>query len=324
MAKGFSFDGALMFPYRAAHLGSFLWKYALAFALVGSALTALFLYLVRDVLFGIFDAVEQLESSGTDDLDLIFDTLLRSLGPLVPWLVLSILVSWVVWAMFATASQRRYIRNEDFHLAFGADELRMMGAGAIWYTAQSLVSIVPLVVMAPVFTSIFAVERGDISEDAFFSLMFSRMGILLLLMLLFLPFYIFFATRFSPIFAITVKERKIDFAGAWIASRGRFWQILGAYFIISIVGGMVVGFIASLAQMVLMPAMMNNPVLMQDVPDIRAMFTPAMIIAMMIYLFIRYFASGLLMHVVDGPAAFAARHDPRGGIDDAEQIATFD
>ena len=143
-------------------------------------------------------------------------------------------------------------------------------------------------------------------------------------MLIFLPVYVFFATRFSPVFGMTVKEGKIDFGGAWIASRGRFWPILGAYLIIAVVGGMVGGFVGSLAQLILMPAMMSSPVMMQDVPDVRALFSPAVVISMLVYMFVRFFVSGLLMHFAQGPAAFAARHDPRGSVDDALRVTEFD
>ncbi|HRX75342.1 MAG TPA: hypothetical protein P5341_14630, partial [Hyphomonas sp.] len=110
MNRGFTFDGALMFPFNAAHARSFIWKYALTFAIVGTVLTGLFLFLIRGVLFDFMDAMEALDSSGVEDMETIFGTMFQLLVPLAPWLVLSTLVSWAVWAMFSTATQRRYIR----------------------------------------------------------------------------------------------------------------------------------------------------------------------------------------------------------------------
>lgn len=324
MDKGFTFDGALMFPFRAAHVRSFPWIFALAFAGVGTVLIGLLFYLVRDTFFAMFDMLEQLSEAGTEDVELILGTMFRSLAPLIPWAILATLVSWIVWAMFETATQRRYIRDERFYLSFGGDEIRMMGVGFVWYAAQSVISIVPLLIVFPVFSSALGVESGDITEDEFVRMILGRVGIVVLLMLIFLPVYVFFATRFSPVFGMTVKEGKIDFGGAWIASRGRFWPILGAYLIIAVVGGMVGGFVGSLAQLILMPAMMSSPVMMQDVPDVRALFSPAVVISMLVYMFVRFFVSGLLMHFAQGPAAFAARHDPRGSVDDALRVTEFD
>jgi hypothetical protein len=77
--------------------------------------------------------------------------------------------------------------------------------------------------------------------------------------------------------------------------------------------------------MMLMPAMMNvNFVTQDDLPDLRELFTPAVIISMLIYMFVRLSLSGLLMHLVHAPAAFAARHDPRGSIEDALRVKDFE
>lgn len=324
MDKGFTFDGALMFPFRAAHARSFPWKFALAMAIVSTVLTGVFLYLVRGLFFNLFDELEGLSGSGGDELERVFATLFRFFGQFAPWMVLSVAVSWVIWAMFTAATQRRYIFDEDFSLRFGPDELRMMGVGAIWYAAQSVVSIIPLILMAPIFTSLMGVDSGEITEEEFVRMIFGRMGLIMLSMLVIMPFYIFFATRFSPVFAMTVKEGKIAFRDAWIVSRGRFWPILGAYLIIAIVGGMVVGFASSIAEMVLMPAFMSSPAALEDMPDLHAVFTPAVMIGILFYLFVRFFMSGLLVHFAQGPAAFAARHDPRGSIDDALKVTDFD
>lgn len=324
MGKGFTFDGALMFPFRAAHARSFPWKFALAMAAIGTVLTGLLLYLVRGTFFSMVDTLEQMDDSGTEDVQLIFRTLFQAFGAVLPWLVVAALVSWAVWAMFTTASQRRYIFDEDFSLRFGSDELRMMGVGFVWYAAQSVFSIIILLVMAPVFMSVASGDIESMPENQLAGMVLGRMAIVMLLMLIFLPVYIFFATRFSPVFALTVKEKKFAFGDAWIVSRGRFWPILGAYLIIVIVGGMAVSFAGSAAQMVLMPALLSSPAVMEDIEDLRSLFTPAVVVAMLVYIFIRYFLSGLLMHFVHAPAAFAVRHDPRGGVDDAMNIAEFD
>lgn len=325
MAKNFTFDGALMFPFRAAHARSFIWKYTLAFGVVGTALTGLFIFFAKDAMFSFVDTMTQLEASGTDDPSVIFGAMARALGAFTPWIVLGTLASWVVWAMFTTATQRRYIRDEDFSLGFGSDEVRMMGTGFVWYAAQWAFSLIPLLIMWPVIGSVTDFYDGTITEDQFVRAMFGRVGYVMLAMLVTFPLLAFLATRFSPVFAMTVKEEKVAFGDAWIVSRNRFWPILGAYLIIALVGGMAIGLVSSLAQMILMPAMMNmNIVTQDDMPDLRALFTPAVMISMLVYMFVRLSLSGLLMHVVHAPAAFAARHDPRGSIDDALRVKDFE
>nr|WP_321441842.1 hypothetical protein [uncultured Hyphomonas sp.] len=323
MASRFTFDGALMFGFRAAHAKSFPWKFALAFALVSTALTALFAWLTKDAIFGFIDTVEQLDSVGADDPAQVFSVFFDLFGGLLPWIVLGSLASLVVWAMFMTATQRRYIRDEAFSIRFGPDELRMMVVGVIWYLGVSLMYLLPGLIMLPMFGMITDFANGDISENEMVTFMLGRMSIVALISLVLFPVYVFFATRFSPVFAMTMKEGRVAFGDAWIVSRGRFWPILGAFLIIAIVGGMAVSFASSIAQMVMTPAFMDSVTRVEDSSELRSLFTPTLTIALLLYAFIRYFLSGLLMHFVQGPAAFAARQDPRGSVDDALSVEEF-
>ncbi|WP_375209617.1 hypothetical protein [Hyphomonas jannaschiana] len=323
MASRFTFDGALMFGFRAAHAKSFPWKFALAFAVVSTVLTALFAWLTKDAIFGFMDTVEQLDSVGADDPAQVFSVFFSLFGGLLPWIVLGSLASLVVWAMFMAATQRRYIRDEAFSIRFGPDELRIMAVGVVWYLGVSLMYLLPGLVMLPMFGIVSDFANGDISENEMVAFMLGRMSIVALMFLVMFPVYVFFATRFSPVFAMTVKERRIAFGDAWIVSRGRFWPILGAFLILAIVGGMAVGFAGSIAQMLVTPAFMGSVSRVEDSSELRSLFTPTLTIALLLYAFIRYFLSGLLMHFVQGPAAFAARHDPRGSVDDALSVEEF-
>ena len=200
----------------------------------------------------------------------------------------------------------------------------MMVVAFVWFAVQSAVSLIPLSFMMPLFSAMMSGDVENMTENEILRLVFGGMGGVLLSFLLILPLLAFFGTRFSPVFAMTVKEKKIAFGDAWTVSRGRFWPILGAYLIIAIVGGMVLGFVGSIAELVLMPGFLSSTTVLDGVDDIRGMFTPAVLIGVAVYIFIRYFMSGLLMHFVHGPAAFAARHDPRGSIDDQRRVTDFD
>jgi hypothetical protein len=324
MASRFSFDGALMFGFRAAHARTFPWKFALAFAVISTVRSALFVWLVKDTLFSFVSTMEQFDRSGIDDPGIVFRAMSNTFGSLLPTALLGSLASLVVWATFMTATQRRYIRDEAFSIRFGPDELRMIGAGFVWFAAVSVIYIVPLLVMLPAFGLITDFYHGDITEEQLAMSVLSRAGAVAVFFLLTLPFYIFFATRFSPVFAMTLKEGKIAFGDAWIVSRGRFWPILGAYLIIAIVGGMTVGFASTILETLMTPAFVDSLSVVDDVSELESLFTPAVIAGLLVYTFIRYFLSGLLMHFVNGPAAFAARHDPRGSVDDALNVSEFD
>ena len=107
-------------------------------------------------------------------------------------------------------------------------------------------------------------------------------------------------------------------------SRDRFWPILGAYLIITIVGGIIVSIADQLLQLPMMFTMESAFENAQTGEDIVAAFmSGGVIVALAIYMIARLFLSGLLMHVAGAPAAFAARHDPRGSVDDTYRVDTF-
>ena len=142
--------------------------------------------------------------------------------------------------------------------------------------------------------------------------------------LLFFLVYVFFATRLAPSFALTIKDRQFRFLDAWNVSRGRFWPILGAYVIIFIVSSIVISIVEQVLDIGLTAVMasgLGNADSAEELLDV--LFSGGVIVALAIYFLIRFFLSGIMMHVAGGPAAFAARHDPRGGVDDALQADIF-
>lgn len=330
MVSGFTFEGALMFPFRAAHARTFPWFFALAFAGVSTALTALMMYLMKDSFIGLLDMMDsivQSAASGASEEEVMatmMGAMLSAWADLLPWILPAVLVSWIVWTMFETASQRRYIRDEAFSLGFGADEVRMLGTSFFWYLMQAVFFIIPALSGFSIFGAMMAFASGAITEEELARRTIGVAALMPLSMLVLFPVYVFFATRFSPCFGLTVKDRKVAFLDGWTVSRGRFWPILGAFVIIIIVGGIALNIVGSIAEAILMPFFMNSSFLTSDVPEFKSLLTPGFVIAMLAYTFVRYFLSGLLMHFADGPAAFAARHDPRGGVDDALRVTEFD
>jgi hypothetical protein len=128
MPTKFSFEGALLNAFRAAHAKTFLWKFAVAYALVFTAFLLLLGLLAKDSFIAFTQAIEALEEADFDQTDpgAMMAVLFGTLTPLIPWAALGSIGSGVLWAMFESASQRRYVRNEPFSLRLGADELRMM------------------------------------------------------------------------------------------------------------------------------------------------------------------------------------------------------
>jgi hypothetical protein len=322
MIQGFTFERALSWPFSAPHVATFPWMFGLAYALIFSVVMGAIAVLSAGDISAWFNALAA--ADGANDPEAGLNALFGGFVPLLPWLGLTILASWVIWAMFETASQRRFVFGQGFSLGFGGDELRMMVVGLLWSILGLVIMAVPTIMMlGGLIAALDAGSQGLSDEEVGAMIIAPMLGAMGLMVLLF-PLYIFLATRLAPCFGLTLKEKKIRFFDAWNVSRGRFWPILGAYVILAICGSILVQVITGIAQLLVMQAMMDFADTAENGGDMAAlMLSPGFLVPVGIYLFIALFVQGLLQHVVGGPAAFAARHDPRGGVEQETQLEAF-
>ncbi len=326
MPTQFSFEGALTNAFRAAHFRTFPWVFAGAYALVVVVFVTITGYVSKGAVQEFIQALEALEYANLDQAEPreILAHLLGTMTPLYPVGAVLAVGFWAIWAMFESASQRRYVRDERFSLRFGADEMRMMVVGLLW-TLLNLACFLPaLLILFDSAPSLFnqALDGESLSsmEGEIFAV---ALGSLALMLLLF-PVYVFFATRLSPCFAMTIKDRRIVFFDAWKVSRGRFWPILGAYLILAIAGGIIASVIDEVFQFGLDRALSGIGNVESGAEVLLLVYSSAFTVPIGVYIFASAFLSALQQHINGGPAAFAARHDPRGGVDDAARMAVFD
>lgn len=325
MNTGFSFDRALTYPFKAPHFKSFPWLFGLAYAAIYVALFLVIGLLGWQALAEWVLALQQLENDPDPMPADVFDLLFGGFGKLMPLILIGSVAGWVVWAMFETASQRRYIFGAKFSLGFGGDEVRMMVVGLLWALMSLVIFAIPGVLMFGAFGALLQMDlNGPMDDQAaarFLGSFFAGFGLMFLFSLL----YIFIATRLAPCFGLTVKEKEIRFFDAWRVSRGRFWPILGAYVIIVVVVSVLSQIISAIAQMLMMPFLMNLPVSGgASAEEMAAVFlSPLFIAPMAIIYFALLFVQGLTQHFVGAPAALAARHDPRNDLGDAERVDIF-
>ena len=325
MPNGFSFDRALTYPFKAPHFSSFPWIYGLSYAAIYIALfTAVGLLGWRTVADW-FLTMQALENDPNPEPGEIFGAVFGGLGAMVPLLLTASVLGWIIWAMFEVASQRRYLFGDKFSLGFGGDELRMMVVGLLWGLISLAIFALPIFLMFSAFGVLLAVDLNGPMDDEtarqFLGPFFGGFGLMFLLFFA----YVFVATRLSPCFGLTVKEKEIRFFDAWTVSRGRFWPILGAYVIILIVVSVISQVVSGMAQLVMMPLMMSLPTGGEVTGDeVAAIFlSPAFLVPMAVIYFILLFVQGLTQHFVGAPASLAARHDPRNDLGEAERVDIF-
>jgi hypothetical protein len=326
LPTGFSFEGALSNAFRAAHFRTFPWIFAATNALVVTLFMVIVGYLSKDAILAFIESIEALENASIDEDDpgavlaLVFGTL----TPLIPWAIVVSAGSWVLWAMFEAASQRRYVRDERFSLRLGSDELRMMAVGLFWWFLALACFGLPALSVWNGVINIVQLAAGGMSENELgrrmVPVIFGGMGF----MMLAFPVYVFFATRLSPCFAMTIKDRKIVFFDAWNVSRGRFWPILGAFLIIAFAGVIVSGILDQVLQFGFAGFMSGFANAQSGEEVMQLIFSATFLVPIGLYIFVSVFISALQQHFNGAPAAFAARHDPRGGVDDTARMAVFD
>lgn len=326
MPTQFSFEGALSNAFRAAHFRTFPWVYATVYAFIVVLFCLVAALLSRDAMLEFIQAIEALENANFDESDPreVLAQVFATLTPFFPIAINVTIGSWVVWAVFESASQRRYVRDERFSLRLGADELRMMVVGLLWSLLNIACFLPMLFVLFGSGTSLFnQVLDGQSAASMENEIIVSAFGAFGLILLLF-PFYVFFATRLSPCFAMTIKDRRIVFFDAWNVSRGRFWPILGAFLIIAVAGSIVASVVEQAFQFGLVQFMSRFSNVQSGEELMQLLYSAEFLLPTGLYIFASMFMSALQQHFNGGPAAFAARHDPRGGVDDAARMAVFD
>lgn len=135
------------------------------------------------------------------------------------------LVGWVLFAAFEAACLRWLVRSEKggglWGIGAGADTWRVFAVHWIWLGLGL---------------------AGAVAVAAFYLLMRAFAGLhpiaqmLAILVGVLAPLGIFasliwFSVRLSPAAALSIARGKLSFFGAWEVTRGRFWNLLGAFVI---------------------------------------------------------------------------------------------
>ncbi|CAN5428847.1 hypothetical protein BH10PSE14_BH10PSE14_42080 [soil metagenome] len=145
------------------------------------------------------------------------------LGMMLPLYLIMLVVALVLIA----ASLRTILRpGEDrlLGLRLGMDELRLLGLFVILGLGLLIVSVVGLMIAGAI-AGLLAVALGGSGV---------AVGLALIPMLAFYGALIFLMVRLSLVSALTVSRRKIIIGESWRLTRGHFWRLFGAYFVLGV------------------------------------------------------------------------------------------
>jgi hypothetical protein len=146
----------------------------------------------------------------------------------------------VLYVVLMTAAQRAVLRPAEAKAAFlrfGMDELRMLGLCLLLIFVFLIGITLAGVVVTFVAGAMNGTGRVPTGVAIGASIMVAVTGLLLWLLV-----------RLSLIFPLTLLRRRIIIGEAWRTTRGRFWTLFGAYFVLFLVvlaGSIIVGLVTT-------------------------------------------------------------------------------
>ncbi len=316
MARPFSFDNAAFHFARTDGPPGFLPKYLAAYG-VGVLILAAVSYFALRPLFVAYAEMFAMMAQGASERQLenaMSDALITNFGRIGLGYLLMLLIYAGFWSMMESAVLRRYVREEGFRIGWGGDEWRMLAVGLIWMVtfigAYIAVLLGLVILVAPL--------GGFISESGG-----ALIGIWMFIVTITLLFvWLYVAVKLSPAGAMTIRDRKVTFFGAWGASKGRFWPVFGAFAVLGLIlyiGVLILylgGAFAVFGSVLSGIEVQNGEA---DPQQVMALFSnPGVLIPVGLLYFVMLLYQGFWQYAWAGVPALVATTDPRtGGLHDA-------
>ncbi len=153
--------------------------------------------------------------------------------PLIGGFLLWAFPFYILCAAYESACLRWMIHGEVMGfmgLSLGAPTWRVWSVYWIWFLLNIAFSIVTSIAMA-VIIGIFAISSGGDSNATGLAVVPAY--------LLQYGLMIYFAVRLAPAAAATIARRRFSFFHAWAVTRGRFWALLGSFFLLYLIYAIV-------------------------------------------------------------------------------------
>lgn len=155
---------------------------------------------------------------------------LRMMGGLVPAMLCSSIYSIAFYSVLMAAIYRATLRpadNRQAYLRFGADELRQAGV-SILMVLLFFAAYLGIVMLLAILIGVLSAISKPVGVLVAIPLVLAGLGALL-----------YFAVRLSLANVLTFAKGKIDIFGSMALTKGRFWPMLGAYVVATILAVVV-------------------------------------------------------------------------------------
>lgn len=224
---------ATFFAFRKREKSGVLTRAAIGFVIVAIVLLAGFFAAFWAQLGPIVSWYVQLLSNAAanDPTAIAGMNVPAGLGMMVLGGLLFTFVIFVLYASFEAACLRWMIHGEEsggfLGLALGAPTWRVYSGYWVWFGLYMAFSIVMgIVLMALMFASMGAMGAANSGDPS------SILGVMGIWYLINYALMIYFGVRLAPAAASSIARRKFAFFDAWKITKGRFWALFGAFFLL--------------------------------------------------------------------------------------------
>jgi hypothetical protein len=149
-----------------------------------------------------------------------------NVGAMMGRILLMVLVFLLLYIVLFAASQRAVLQPERrafFYLRLGMDELRLFALAILFIVGFYVVMILLILIMV-LLVGLFASTAGKSFGMA--------IGFIATAYVALLIFGAWFSTRFALAFPLTLMRGKIIIGESWRLTRGRFWPLFAAFFVV--------------------------------------------------------------------------------------------
>jgi hypothetical protein len=292
----FNFENAFMHFARTGAPRGFVWKLVLSYIAGGIAFGCLMMALMGGWYVNLLSAY-----ASKDTAEIMAASQMS--GGMVAFVYFVLMpLGLFFYAIFEASYLRRYIRQDRFFLRVGRDEWNVFVVLLIWFGGFAVITFaIGIIIGLIAAIGAFAFDSGgEPSLGAIY-------GMVVFIYLVIFGAMAFFGVKFSPAAAMTIRDRKIRFASAWGATKGKFWPLLGAYALWALLG--LVGYMVAMTALVTVGAGAFAAI---DPESTNPFGVIAGLGPLVVILYFLILAAGVCFYYIwAGPAALAAKTDPR-------------
>jgi hypothetical protein len=192
------------------------------------------------------------------------DPPIASLAGVLPFYALAALLGILLYAAFEAACLRWLVRGQTggpLGLSLGADTWRVLLTYLVWLGLAFLA----FCVVGVFYFAINALGHA-VPALSFLTVMIGALAPLAII-----AGMIYFGVRMSPAAASSVSQQRFAFFSAWSATRGRFWELLGAFIIVFVAYFVISYVLQTIIQLPVQAQMMGLMTEMMQSGDTQAL-----------------------------------------------------